>query len=329
MKRRILFLIAIIALPFVMQGCQKEQRYKVTFESNGGSAVDAISVKEGLTIILEAPTKVGHTFKGWYTSNGYEYEFTMATPVTRDITLYAKWEKEKYTINFHDESGKITSTITKYYDDDLEIPYDLIRKGYDFIGWYKDQDLVEEFTLTKMPAENLNLYPKWERVYIEIKNNGDLFKVIDQLPYGSYKSISRNHYPQDMGGKEYYYLTLNNGNSLFIDENNQYHYMHAIQTSEGKGYVDIIGTYGNLHTAKLDIRVDNGTSTEIYPYSEGTVNNFDITKEYDSLTIKFDYYRNNCNIDKQVMEKLLEENAMEAINALKNFIENTLDVRFK
>jgi len=29
------------------------------------------------------------------------------------------------------------------------------------------------------------------------------------------------------------------------------------------------------------------------------------------------------------MEKLLEENAMEAINALKNFIENTLDVRFK
>src|SRR5690606_5355701 len=109
---------------------------KVTFESNGGSAVGAISVKEGLTIILEAPTKEGHTFKGWYTSNEYQYEFTMSTPVTHDVTLYAKWEKEKYTINFHDESGKITSTNTKYNDDELEIPYDLIRKGYDFIGWY-------------------------------------------------------------------------------------------------------------------------------------------------------------------------------------------------
>ena len=68
--------------------------YTVTFNSKGGSAVNAITnVKKGSTITLPPnPTKDGFTFDGWYTDdNTFKNQFDATTPVTADITLYAKW----------------------------------------------------------------------------------------------------------------------------------------------------------------------------------------------------------------------------------------------
>jgi len=65
----------------------------VTFNSNGGSAVDSQTVDGGSSLYEPArPTKAGYTFGGWYADNN-----TFASPVifpyivTADITLYAKW----------------------------------------------------------------------------------------------------------------------------------------------------------------------------------------------------------------------------------------------
>ncbi|MDE7453330.1 MAG: InlB B-repeat-containing protein [Clostridia bacterium] len=68
--------------------------YKVTFNSNGGSAVDEKEVESGKTVQKPAnPSKEGYGFGGWYTdvdcTEGNEYDFS--TPVTDDLTLYAKW----------------------------------------------------------------------------------------------------------------------------------------------------------------------------------------------------------------------------------------------
>jgi len=65
----------------------------VTFDSQGGSAVDSQMVNHGEKATNPtAPTKTGYTFSGWYEEPGCtnRWDFDSAT-VTSDLTLYAKW----------------------------------------------------------------------------------------------------------------------------------------------------------------------------------------------------------------------------------------------
>jgi len=68
--------------------------FTVTFNTNGGgSAVDPITVESGSVINKPAdPTKTGYdsNFTGWYEQNRTN-AFDFNTPITADITLYAKW----------------------------------------------------------------------------------------------------------------------------------------------------------------------------------------------------------------------------------------------
>ena len=67
--------------------------YTVTFETNGGSAIEAQLVPEGTfaTKPATAPTKEGNLFEGWYTEQTMTNRFDFYTPITKNITLYAKW----------------------------------------------------------------------------------------------------------------------------------------------------------------------------------------------------------------------------------------------
>ena len=64
----------------------------VTFDSKGGSSVTAVSVADGSGITAPAsPSKQGYTFAGWCTDSGATTAYSFGTPVTGNITLYAKW----------------------------------------------------------------------------------------------------------------------------------------------------------------------------------------------------------------------------------------------
>lgn len=77
--------------------------YTVTFETNGGSAIEAQLVPEGTfaTKPATAPTKEGNLFEGWYTEQTMTNPFDFYTPITKDITLYAKW-MDISSITFND-----------------------------------------------------------------------------------------------------------------------------------------------------------------------------------------------------------------------------------
>ena len=64
----------------------------VAFNSNGGSAVASQTVTYN-TAATEppAPTRSGYTFDGWYSDEALTSAYNFSTPVTGDITLYAKW----------------------------------------------------------------------------------------------------------------------------------------------------------------------------------------------------------------------------------------------
>ena len=66
--------------------------FKVTFDTNGGNKMDSLIT----SLILEEPipTKKGCTFLGWYLEETFISKVNFPFEVTKDITLYAKWEEE-------------------------------------------------------------------------------------------------------------------------------------------------------------------------------------------------------------------------------------------
>ena len=67
--------------------------YTVTFNSNGGTEIAPKEVVSGLKIKKPStPTKDKYLFRGWYEDSTFSKEFDFNTPITSDMTLYAKWE---------------------------------------------------------------------------------------------------------------------------------------------------------------------------------------------------------------------------------------------
>lgn len=72
------------------------KEYTVTFVTGGGSAVNPQTVCDGDIVFKPAnPKKEGFTFEGWYADEACTELYNFRTPVTKDITLYAKWKEDK------------------------------------------------------------------------------------------------------------------------------------------------------------------------------------------------------------------------------------------
>ena len=78
---------------------------KITWNSNGGTAVNATSGKAGNAIgTLPTTTRTGYTFAGWYTaaSGGTQITTSSTYPTNGDVTYYAHWNVNQYTVTCED-----------------------------------------------------------------------------------------------------------------------------------------------------------------------------------------------------------------------------------
>ena len=67
--------------------------HTVTFNSNGGTEIAPKEVVSGVKIKAPStPTKDKYLFRGWYEDSTFSKKFDFNTPITDNITLYAKWE---------------------------------------------------------------------------------------------------------------------------------------------------------------------------------------------------------------------------------------------
>ena len=79
---------------------KKPDTFTVSFETNGGSAVEKQTVEKGKTAANPtAPTKKGYSFSGWYSDKDLKTAYDFTSAVTADVTLYAKWTEIKYTVS--------------------------------------------------------------------------------------------------------------------------------------------------------------------------------------------------------------------------------------
>lgn len=92
MKHLKIGILAMFAGLLALTGCSNKVTYTVTFDSQGGSAVESAVVEENKTVVKpNNPTKSGYKFDGWYVNLDDKEAYDFSKKVTGDMTLKAKW----------------------------------------------------------------------------------------------------------------------------------------------------------------------------------------------------------------------------------------------
>lgn len=163
-------------------------QYTITFNSNEGSEVSAITGDYSSEISAPSrPTKTGHTFRGWYSDEALQNTYTFSTMPAENITVYAKWSINQYTIRFDSNDGSEVSAITQKYASEVTAPANPTKETFAFVGWYIDEALQNAYTFSTMQAANITLYAKWTIGQYTLSfnsNDGSAVSPITQY-YGS------------------------------------------------------------------------------------------------------------------------------------------------
>lgn len=174
--------------------------YTVTFNANGhGTAPVPQTVDSGTSAVEPiAPTADGYTFGGWYTDAACTSAWNFATPVTANITLYARWT---YTGSSNDDDDddytptyKVETSVSKDADGTVSVKPSTAEQGdkvtitvtpdryYKVDGvTVKDQN-GKKITVTenadgtftfKMPASKVTVEPvfSWDNPFADVAEN--------------------------------------------------------------------------------------------------------------------------------------------------------------
>jgi uncharacterized repeat protein (TIGR02543 family) len=138
--------------------------YTVKFDTNGGSTIADSIVASGTTAAKPAdPTKDGYSFGGWYTDAACTAAYNFATPVTANLTLYAKWNAVpgNYTVTFNSNGGSAVAAQSVVSGATAAKPADPTKDGFSFGGWYTDAACTAAYNFATPVTANLTLYAKW------------------------------------------------------------------------------------------------------------------------------------------------------------------------
>lgn len=114
--------------------------HSVSYDANGGSGAPGGQTKEWghiLTLSQTRPTRAGYTFKGWATSRNGNVAYHPGGQYGADenVTLYAVWQINTYTVTFKDGySGATLKTQSVNYGGSASAP-SVSRTGYTHTGW--------------------------------------------------------------------------------------------------------------------------------------------------------------------------------------------------
>ena len=156
----------IWTLRITQNGTPAPKKYTVSFNSNGGSSVAAITVTEGGTYgSLPTPTRTGYNFVGWFTaaSGGTQITYGTRVTITSNQTLYAHWSAKSFTLSFNSNGGTAVSAKTITYDGTYGTLPAPTRTGYNFVGWFTAVSGGTQITAgTRVTVtSNQTLYAHW------------------------------------------------------------------------------------------------------------------------------------------------------------------------
>jgi uncharacterized protein (TIGR02145 family)/uncharacterized repeat protein (TIGR02543 family) len=151
--------------------------YTVTYNGNGNTGgnvpVDANAYLQDDTITVKTNTgnlsKTGYTLAGWNTgADGSGTSYAAATKFSMgsaNVTLYAKWTINIYTVKFNSNGGNTIDSQNITYNTTAAAPTPPTQNGFIFSGWYSDQALTIQFNFLTPITSATTLYAKWTPVY--------------------------------------------------------------------------------------------------------------------------------------------------------------------
>jgi|GEM_PF-6239367 len=130
-------------------------QYRVSFESNYGSAVDPQEIAYGHSATLPpTPTQYGHTFVRWCSDIYLSEPYDFSAAVYADITLYARWTLAEFTLSFDTQEGSAVASISDLFGSLIQTPTPPTKAGYTFKEWHPALPDI-------MPGEDLTLTAVW------------------------------------------------------------------------------------------------------------------------------------------------------------------------
>lgn len=263
----------------------------VTFDSKGGSNVDAITINKGTELTLpKNPTYKGYTFKGWVDVNDRPiYDKAL---LSEDTTLYAKWKKveEKKETPKQEQQEEPTIEV-KPEKITLSLSRDTIH--YNGIKTAKASAKVENATgdVTYSLSNTLCMGIDAKTGVITAKNNGACskgaeIKVYAKTPSGTTaeqtiyyekdleltsKGESYSKYASFYGDSNDYYVTANQNVTwdVTLTSSVSYEYIYndfisKTSTSVKGGYTfdTIVASTGAISRVSGDVRLHAKTKAE-------------------------------------------------------------------
>lgn len=145
------------------------ETYTLSFETDGGSVLEAVSGPAGREIDLSIylPEKEGFDFAGWYEDAALTNEITTVTFEEADVTVYAKWtavtvDPEMLILSFETNEGSELEAVEVVPGDSVDLSKYLPEKeGFVFLGWYADEALEEKITSVTLEDGDVTVYAKW------------------------------------------------------------------------------------------------------------------------------------------------------------------------
>lgn len=166
---------------FTLYAKWTQGKYKITYELYGGENhpdnPETYSIED--EIELQAPTKDGYTFGGWYKDETFKSRISVIKKGSSgDITIYAKWTAKKITVKFdgNGEGAKVSkSSISVVFGEayGTNLPT-ATRDGYEFQGWITEDGVQITSDSIVIIPENHTLYARWKSAISAIAPTADL-----------------------------------------------------------------------------------------------------------------------------------------------------------
>ena len=132
---------------------------RITLNTNGGNeGLQYIYVTTGSAVgtLPEGTTKEGHTFVGWFTDASNGTQITESTTVSADVTWYAHYTKNSYTLTWDANGGQLSGNYTSgtvEYGAAITAPTATFE-GHTLLGW-------NATPATTMPAQDVTYTAQW------------------------------------------------------------------------------------------------------------------------------------------------------------------------
>jgi len=162
-KLKYKIIIIFITVLCILSGCKKNNQQEniclVTFDSCNETENYSVQVEKGNNVSEpNDPIRNGYKFLGWYYQDKY-WSF-IGNPVTENITLTAKWETIEYSIKYENIEDS-TNPNPNFYNLEIDeiILNEPIRDGYEFLGWYYQDELYKSIDCSLL--KDITLTAKW------------------------------------------------------------------------------------------------------------------------------------------------------------------------